>query len=195
MRTRLSRAPRTLQTSFQKSSIMRYETRQQREAAYMLRSMLDRPADWKGILKQFATALIFRIRFGVDIKDGSDPMIRVVADASHPLRHGGAPAGTPVDFFPLLRWMPRCLQNKSLRLASDWRWAVGRLHDEPFEAYMNSQTRAWSLTRDMLEQRQRQLDTGVEPELTIHDIKGAAAAVMAAGQETTWSSLIIMVLN
>jgi len=36
----------------------------------------------------------------VTINDDNDPYIQMAIDASYALGHGGAPAGTVVDFFP-----------------------------------------------------------------------------------------------
>ncbi|RDA84575.1 hypothetical protein CP532_1126 [Ophiocordyceps camponoti-leonardi (nom. inval.)] len=183
-----------LQTNFQKGTIVRYQPLQQREAARMLKDILERPADWEGVMKQFATAIILRVGFGSDINGDKDPLIQVAIDASQALTYGGAPGGTPVDFFPLLRWMPRFLQDRSLKLASDWKWAVRRLHDKPYEAYLGSKKGQGSLVQDMLEQRKEQLGRGDRPGMTIDDIKGAAATVFIAGLDTTWSSMLVMVL-
>lgn len=49
---------------------------------------------------RFATAVILGIGFGVNIADDNDAYIQMAADASYALGHGGAPAGTLVDFFP-----------------------------------------------------------------------------------------------
>ncbi|PHH79158.1 hypothetical protein CDD80_5525 [Ophiocordyceps camponoti-rufipedis] len=192
---RLRKHRRSVHASFQKSSIVRYQGFQEREAALVVRALLDRPAKWDALLKQFASALIFRLGFGIDVKDEDDPMIHIASDSLHSITHGGAPGGTPVDFFPLLRLMPRFLQDKSLKLAADWKWAVLKLHDEPFEAYIKSQKKTWSLMRDMLEQRQRELDEGEEPQMTIKDIKGATSNIYIAAQDTVWSALIVLVLG
>ncbi|PHH86202.1 hypothetical protein CDD83_10589 [Cordyceps sp. RAO-2017] len=186
---------RILQKSFQKSSIVRYQPLQEHETAVMLRGILDRPAGWETILRRFATAVVLGIGFGIRIESSDDPFIQVAADASYALAHGGAPAGTPVDFFPFLKSLPRFLHDRSLKFATDWRWAICNLHDMPFDAVLASEERRPSLVKDMLDQSQQQQVQGGEPELSHDDIKGAAGAVFAAGQDTTWSTLIVFVLN
>jgi len=137
------------------------------------------------------------IGFGIAIDSDDDPLVQVAADASYALGHGGAPAGTPVDFFPFLRWLPRWFHDRSLRFARDWRWAIRGLHDRPFEAVLAlaARDRRRSLIKEMLDQREAQLARGETPELTHDDIKGAAGAVFAAGQDTTWATLLVFVLN
>ncbi|KAF4595216.1 Cytochrome P450 [Ophiocordyceps camponoti-floridani] len=99
--------------------------------------LLNRPAERDALPKQFASALIFCLGFGIDVKDKHDHMIHLASGSVHSLPHGGAFSGAP---------------DKSLKLAADWKWAVLKLHDEPFEAYMKLQKKMWSLMHDMLEQ-------------------------------------------
>lgn len=186
---------RILQKSFQKSNIVQYQSLQERETALMLKGILNNPPEWENILRRFATAVVLGIGFGISIESDNDPFIQIAADASYALGHGGAPAGTPVDFFPFLKSLPRWFHDRSLKFATDWRWAIWNLHDKPFEAVLASEDRAQSLIRDMLDQRQYQIEKGDKPELSHDDIKGAAGAVYAAGQDTTWSTLIVFILN
>jgi len=190
---------RILQRSFQKGSIVQYQALQCRETAVMLRGFLDGGpgGGWDKALRRFATAVVLGIGFGIAIDSDDDPLVQVAADASYALGHGGAPAGTPVDFFPFLRWLPRWFHDRSLRFARDWRWAIRGLHDRPFEAVLAlaARDRRRSLIKEMLDQREAQLARGETPELTHDDIKGAAGAVFAAGQDTTWATLLVFVLN
>ncbi|PNY29093.1 O-methylsterigmatocystin oxidoreductase [Tolypocladium capitatum] len=186
---------RILQRSFQKSTIVQYQPLQERETALMLRGILNNPPEWENILRRFATAVVLGIGFGISIDGDDDPFIQIAADASYALGHGGAPAGTPVDFFPFLKSLPRWFHDRSLKFATDWKWAICNLHDKPFEAVLASEKRAQSLIKDMLDQRQHQIEKGEKPELSHDDIKGAGGAVYAAGQDTTWSTLIVFILN
>lgn len=186
---------RVLQKSFQKSTIVRYRPLQERETALLLKGIFNSPAEWESVLRRFATAVVLGIGFGIKIESDSDPFIQVAADASYALAHGGAPAGTPVDFFPLLKSMPRWFHDRSLKFATDWRWAICNLHDKPFDVVLASKQRHHSLMKDMLDQRDLQLERGQEPDMSHDDIKGAAGAVFAAGQDTTWSTLVVFILN
>ncbi|KAK3191175.1 hypothetical protein K4F52_002761 [Lecanicillium sp. MT-2017a] len=186
---------RLLQRFFQNSSIVQYRPLQERETAVMLKGLLENPADCENIIRRFATAVVLGIGFGITIDRPDDPFIQVAADASYALGHGGAPAGTPVDFFPILRYLPRWFHDRSLKFANDWRWAIQKLHNKPFDAAMATEERTASLIKDMLDLRRSQLESGQQPELSLDDIKGAAGAVYAAGQDTTWSTIIVFVLN
>jgi len=52
-----------------------------------------------------------------------------------------------------------------------------------------------SLIQALLADRQSRLERGEEAEMTIEDIKGAAGAAYAAGQDTTWSTLVVFISN
>ncbi|KAL7962608.1 cytochrome P450 [Trichoderma compactum] len=141
---------RTLQRSFQKSNIGQYRYLQEREAVALLRGIMDKPAEWEMALRRFSTAIALGVGF-------------VAEDASYALGHGGAPAGTPVDFFPLFRYLPG--------------------------------TRVQSLVQDMIDQRESQVQQGQVPDVSEQDVKGAGAAVFAAAQDTTWSTLVVFILS
>ncbi|TWU75198.1 hypothetical protein ED733_004920 [Metarhizium rileyi] len=186
---------RILQRNFQKSNIVRYRSIQERETVTMLHDIITSPVLWDKAIRRFATAVVLGIGFGIKVERDSDPFIQVAADASFALAHGGAPAGTPVDFFPLLNSLPSWFHDRTLKFARDWKWAIENLHDKPFDAVLASKERTGSLIQDMLDQRQLQITQGEKPELSYDDIKGAAGAVFAAGQDTTWATLTVFVLN
>lgn len=186
---------RILQKNFQKSNIVQYRPVQERETALMLQGMLARPTLWDTAIRRFATAVVLGIGFGIKVEQDNDPFIQVAADASYALAHGGAPAGTPVDFFPFLNSLPSWFHDRSLKFARDWKWAICNLHDKPFDAVLASEERSDSLMQDMVDQRQAQIEKGEQPELSHDDIKGAAGAVFAAGQDTTWATITVFILN
>ncbi|OAA72090.1 Cytochrome P450 [Cordyceps fumosorosea ARSEF 2679] len=186
---------RILQKSLSNSSIVQYRRMQERETAIMLKGLAANPAEWENVVRRLATAIVLGIGFGITIDSDKDPFIQVAADASYALGHGGAPAGTPVDFFPILRYMPRWLHDRSLKFANDWAWAIRNLHDKPFDAAVSTRRRTESIIQAMLDERQAQLGKGETPELELDDIKGAAGAVFAAGQDTTWATIMVFVIN
>lgn len=188
-----------LQKSFQKSNVIQYRPLQERETQILLKGIMNAPEQWETLLRRFATAVVLGIGFGITIKDDKDPFIQMAVDASYALGHGGAPGGTVVDFFPILKHFPNWLARSwSLKFARDWRWAIRQIHDAPFAAVrkdIEQDCAPASLIKTLLNQREALLEKGETEELTTEDIKGAAGAVYAAGQDTTWSTLVVFVLN
>ncbi|KAI8270418.1 Cytochrome P450 monooxygenase COX2 [Colletotrichum sp. SAR11_239] len=177
-----------LQKSFQKSNIQVYQDLQEREAKTLVEGILKQPEAWETALRRFATAIVMNIGFGVEVRSDNDPYIQMAIDASYALGHGGAPAGTLVDFFPFIKHLPDWLvRDRSLKFARDWRWAIRRIHDAPYAAVTAQKSPEHSLIKILLDQRNTQLKSGFS-DLSEDDIKGAAGAVYAAGQDTTWST-------
>ncbi|KAK6225704.1 cytochrome p450 [Colletotrichum tabaci] len=184
-----------LQKSLSRTSIPAYRGLQQKEARTLVEGIVRDPGSWETALRRFATAVVMSIGFGVDVESDDDPYIRIAADASYALGHGGAPAGTLVDYFPLLKYLPDWLvRDRSLKFARDWKWAIRQLHDVPYAAVVAQKSPKHSLVKIMLDVQREQAAAG-SPELAVDDIKGAAGAVYAAGQDTTWSTLVVFVLN
>lgn len=184
-----------LQNNFTQSNIARYRPIQLRETAVMLNGLLDSEQEWDNIIRRFATAVVLAIGFGIEVKSNDDKFIKIAEDASYALGHGGAPAGTPVDFFPLLRYMPSWFHDRSLKFANDHRFAIENLHNKPYDAVMEKENRTESLMQIMLDQQENQQHKTEGFKLSSDDIKGAAGAVFAAGQDTTWATLIVFTLN
>lgn len=189
---------RVLQRAFSPTSCVAYRELQEREAKTLLRGVLANTQNWETILRRFATAVVLGIGFGVDVKAENDPYIQIATDASYALGHGGAPAGTPVDFFPILKHIPDFIaRSRSLKFARDWEWSIRAIHDVPFAAVQKDISKGCaqpSFLNNLLRQQAIGKDQDANA-FNLEDIKGAAGAVFAAGQDTTWSTLVVFILN
>lgn len=189
---------KVLQRAFTPTSCVAYRDLQEREAHTMLRGILRSPESWETVLRRFATAVVLGIGFGVNVHSDDDPYIKIATDASYALGHGGAPAGTLVDFFPAARYFPDwIIRSRSLKFARDWRWSIQNIHEIPFAAAQEDFKKGCaqpSFIRTLLMQQAAGSDKDAMA-FTLNDVKGAAGAVFAAGQDTTWSTLVVFVLN
>ncbi|KAG7451643.1 cytochrome P450, partial [Guyanagaster necrorhizus] len=197
---RFQRNRKLIQSSFTKRQIVKYQELQTREARVLVRNLIQSPEEYDRLIRRFATAIIMDIAFGHEIKSDADPFIQIAADASYALGHGGAPAGTAVDFFPLLRYLPDSLSflSNSLKFARDWKWAIRKVHDIPFaavESQINEGNARPSITQSFLERLVTNAEKGIRDELKREDVKGAAGAIYAAGQDTTWSTIVVFLVN
>jgi len=188
-----------IQGSFTKPNCLQYQDLQEHETHQLIGGIMKNPDDWERQMRRFATAIVLGIGFGVNIKDDNDSYIQMAIDASYALGHGGAPAGTVVDFFPFLKHLPNWLARSwSLKFARDWKWAIQQIHDVPFAAVeqeMKDGTAQPSFIHTLLENSNLKAQRGEAIEFTPEDIKGAAGAIYAAGQDTTWSTLVVFILN
>ena len=114
-----------------------------------------RPEKWETALRRYATAVVLGAGFGVSIEEDDDPYVRMAEDASYALAHGGAPAGSLIDFLPsrrwflVHRWLNICLPStvrylpfwlaplQSLGFARRWHAAIRKIHEVPFAAVQN----------------------------------------------------------
>jgi cytochrome P450 len=190
---------KVIQGSFTKPKCVQYQDLQERETHQLIGGIMKSPGDWELVMRRFATAIALGIGFGVNITDDKDPYIQMATDASYALGHGGAPAGTVVDFLSILKYLPNWLARSwSLKFARDWKWAIRQIHDVPFAAVeqeMKDGTAQPSFTYTLLENNALKIERGEPIEFTSDDIKGAAGAIYAAGQDTTWSTLVVFILN
>ncbi|KAI4526012.1 cytochrome P450 [Schizophyllum commune Loenen D] len=177
---------RLLQSALSKVKITQYQDLQTREARRAVRSILAYPEKWETALRRYATAVVLGAGFGVSIEEDDDPYVRMAEDASYALAHGGAPAGSLIDFLPFLRYLPSWLAPlRSLRFARKWHIAIRKIHEVPFAA-------------QQLEARTSALDRGETYEMTHEDIQGAAGAIFAEQRSLirqTWATLTVFVLN
>ncbi|KAI5892518.1 cytochrome P450 [Schizophyllum commune H4-8] len=190
---------RLLQSALSKVKIAQYQDLQTREARRAVKSIRAHPEKWETALRRYATAIVLGAGFGVSIEEDDSPYVRMAEDASYALAHGGAPAGSLVDFLPFLRYLPTCLVPlRPLKFARKWHAAIRRIHEVPFAAVQKDIQEGIarpSLVQQKLEALTSALERSETPEMTHEDIRGAAGAIYAAGQDTTWATLTVFVLN
>ncbi|TAQ89292.1 hypothetical protein B7494_g2367 [Chlorociboria aeruginascens] len=188
-----------IQGSFTKSKCVTYQDLQKRETRQLLWGIMQAPDDWERLMRRFAAAIVLGIGFGVSITNNNDSFIQMAIDASYALGHGGAPAGTVVDFFPFLKHFPNWIARSStLKFARDWKWAITQIHDTPFaavEKQIKDGTAKPSFVHTLLGINAAKAEKGEPIEFNSDDIKGAAGAIYIAGQDTTWSTLVVFILN
>jgi cytochrome P450 len=193
-----------LQQSFTQSACKAYRPIQVEEARKATKAIIQRPGDWELLLRQYSQAVVLRIGFGIEVQEKDDPYVQMAIDVEEATGEGGVPASSLVDFFPWLRHMPSALSKISsltapLAHARRTRASIQRLHDAPWDA-IEPAIRADKVTQPsfMLTHFRRYLENeanGKPNEVTIEDLKGAAGAISIAGGNTTWSTIIVCILN
>lgn len=144
-------------------------------------------------------AVVLKVSYGVDVVDDDDPHIQIADDAMYATGNGGTPANSVVDLFPPARFLPDWLvRDWPLRFARKWSWAIRRLHDVPFAAAqkeLEGGASNGSFAHGLLETYYENERLGKKQEWSLEDIKGASGAIFIAGSDTTWATLMILVLN
>ncbi|KAJ5274090.1 hypothetical protein N7478_009215 [Penicillium angulare] len=193
-----------LQQSLTQSACKPYRPIQLEEARRAIKAILRKPHDWEFLLRQFSTAVVLRIGFGIDVQDENDPYVKMAIDVEEATGKGGVPGASIVDFFPVLRFLPSFMERVSaafqpLAHARRTRPSIQHLHDAPWDATEPSirSGKTWQPSF-MLTHFSKYLEhekNGTPGEASIADIKGAAGAISIAGGNTTWSTIIVCILN
>lgn len=193
-----------LQQSFTQSACKAYRPIQLEEARRAARAIARAPQNWELLLRQFSQAVVLRIGFGIEVQEENDPYVKMAIDVEEATGEGGVPAASLVDFFPVLRHIPdyvASLSNplKPLIHARRTKPYIQRLHDKPWDAVEPSiraeKASNPSFVHTHFGRYLANEAAGKPNETTIADLKGAAGAISIAGGNTTWSTIIVCVLN
>lgn len=188
-----------IQSNFTETAITAYRPLQEREARTACAGIVNAPGNWETITKRYSSAIVLNIGFGVTIDSNEHPYLQLAEDANFATTNGGTPASTLVDYFPVFKYCPSWLTNSSpLKHAREWKRAIQDLHEIPFAKVRQEISDGVAqdcLTKSLLEKYRENEEAGIRNELTIEDIKGACGAVFIAGANTTWSTIIICILN
>ncbi|KIV90822.1 hypothetical protein PV10_05430 [Exophiala mesophila] len=189
-----------LQTSFTQTACRAYRPIQEQEARQATSQILVNPREWDIILRQFSTAVVLRIGFGLGVTRRDDPYIRMAIDAEEATGKGGVPGASIVDFFPLLKHVPSwLLKFGPLEHARTSKPYIQTLHDAPWDVtepeIRRGNATMPSFMRTHLERYIKNAESGTPNEATIADLKGAAGAISIAGGNTTWSTIMVCILN
>ncbi|KAH8703845.1 cytochrome P450 [Talaromyces proteolyticus] len=192
-----------LQQSFTQSACKTYRPIQIEEARRAIKAILHQPEKWEGLLRNFSTAVVLRIGFGIDVQEQNDPYVKMAIDVEEATGEGGVPGFSIVDMFPLLRYLPSVCAVldifKPLAHARRTKASIQRLHDAPWDA-TEPLIRAGKATFPSFMRTHfgRYLENegkNMPNEATVADLKGAAGAISIAGGNTTWSTIIVAILN
>ena len=193
-----------LQSSFTQSACKAYRPVQAEEAHRAARGIISEPESWEVLLRQFSTAVVLRIGFGIEVQEKDDPYVKMTLDVEEATGQGGVPAGNVVDFFPILRYLPNDVSRISklfhpLKHARYTKQYIQRLHDAPWETVEPS-IRAQeppkpSFMHTHFGRYLANEAAGKPNEATIEDLKGAAGAIAIAGGNTTWSTIMVCILG
>lgn len=187
---------KVLQPPFAKSKVGQYQDYQLREALICCKSMLDDPENWVIAVRRFAVAIVLKISYGLNVDSSDSQWIKLAEESAEAIGKSGPPASSIMDRFPLTRYLPTWLPfMERLRYARTWRHAIEDITRLPFEAAMSSPT---SPTKSFVHHRMAihnsNLERSIPNDFTIEDIKGAAATIVIAGNDTTAATLMLLVL-
>ncbi|KAL2132834.1 hypothetical protein VTI74DRAFT_3233 [Chaetomium olivicolor] len=189
---------KVLQPPFAKSRVGQYTALQRKEALICCKGLIEDPENWLNAVRRFSVAVMLQIAYGIEVDGPGSPWIKLAEDTANAIGKSGAPASSIMDRFPATRYLPDWLPfMERLRYARTWRPAIQKLTSLPFEVAlgkigMNSGVESFVHTRAGI--WNANFREGVRNEFTLKDIKGAAATIVIAGNDTTAATLTLLVL-
>ncbi|SPQ21574.1 f2ac1eeb-b7f6-445d-8e4b-e27435fa4e97 [Thermothielavioides terrestris] len=189
---------RVLRPPFTRSNVGQYAAMQRKEALVCCQGMIDNPDHWLTAVRRFAVAIVLKIAYGLEVDGPSSRWIRLAENAANAVGKSGAPASSIMDRFPATRYFPDWLPfMERLRYARTWRSAIENITSLPFEAALSrmaSDGDNQSFVRTRIGILHEDTQKGLPSEFGIEDIKGAAATIVIAGNDTTAATLMLLVL-
>lgn len=188
---------RLFQSTFTQSAVKTFRPMQTYEARKAVRSLLVFPQDWRDTTLLLTTSVIFRIAYGQEVQSATSRYTSMAREANNATTNGGIAGSSVVDVFPLARYFLPSSLCEPLRHARQSRGAIKAIHDIPWDDNMRdieAGTAAPSFMKSHWERWVSNAKAGISQETTPEDLKGATAAVFIAGGNSTWGTILSMML-
>ncbi|TBU28897.1 cytochrome P450 [Dichomitus squalens] len=186
---------RILQQYLAKSEVARFRPIHTEEARKMLKHLVERPTDFDWMVRRFGAAVIMKIAYGHQIERDDDEYIKLTENVSLAHVDAGDPGTAPVDFFPILQylpwWFPGCWFN---RVVHNWSWAIKKFHNYPFEQVQRQMAEGHAPPSFLLTYLEDFSKPDYKGEHSLDDLKHATGAIYAGGAETTYSTINTFIL-
>ncbi|KAF7333578.1 Cytochrome P450 [Mycena sanguinolenta] len=193
-----TRHRRVHQSFFSRPRCAEFEPMQTQEARRLVRNLFESPTEKYGaVLSKFTTSILVSVVAGHKIGSDDDPYLELSKMVYQVFSVTGPPGGTPIDFFPPLRYFPSWFPGAYYAgVARAWRPVVRRLYNYPLEC-VQRQREAGNASPSFLLSQLEEIDSG-SSELNYEELKGAAATLFGAELPTRSAVavfLLAMVLN
>ncbi|KAF8188191.1 cytochrome P450 [Mycena galopus ATCC 62051] len=180
------------QSFFNRQRCAGFEPMQTQEARWLVRNLLASPTETSHIHRRFATSILVQVVAGHKIESNDDPYLELSKMVYQVFSITGPPGGTPIDFFPPLRFFPSWVPGAYYAgVARAWRPVVRKLYDYPMECEAGNASPSFLLLH------LGEIDNDAS-EMNYEELKGAAATLFGAELPTRSAVavfLLAMVLN
>ncbi|KAL0953803.1 hypothetical protein HGRIS_004985 [Hohenbuehelia grisea] len=187
---------RILHSNFTRDASRQWRGIQTSMARKLVQSLLAKPEDYSRLISWFTTALTLKIAYGLNIVSEDDEYIKIAEDMGHIMNNSGSPGGTPVDVFPFLQYLPSWFPGTYYaEVARKARPVIRKLYDLPLKKVQEDLANGLAAPSLAASELTRLMKDGQISDEDMTDIKGASMVIFAAGAETTWSTMLIFLLN
>ncbi|KAK0652564.1 cytochrome P450 [Cercophora newfieldiana] len=191
---------RALQPPFTKAKARQYTALQRKEALICCKSMIEDTSNsgWLNAVRRCSVAIVLKIAYGLDVDGPESPWIDLAEKSASAIGKAGAPGSSIMDLFPSTRYLPDWLPfMERLRYAHTWRAAIQNITELPFKAslsQMASKLDRRFFTHNGIASLNEKLNEHSQADFGLEDIKGAAATVLIAGNDTTAATVTLLIL-
>jgi len=170
----------------EKDKVVLYQPVLRKGTGRLLSALIDEPDDFIGHVKRFVGGLMLEIAYGHTAASAYDELITLAATVVREAMDAGSIAGTLVDYFPSLRYIPSWFPGGGFKRRAAWIHGMMReMYDRPYEqakAAVSRGTAKASFLTTLLESLAA--DGDLTPEHEEH-LKGAAIVLYTGGTDTT----------
>jgi cytochrome P450 len=156
----------------------------------LLTQLLEKPNDFLHHARYMTGDIIMKMIYGIEVLPAEDPYIMAAQDILEKMTVASIPGTYWVDFMPILKYIPDWLPGASFkRRAKEWKAAVSKTVDTPFQVAKNSianGTNLPSLTSSNLADIDYSEKNALQEE---EDLKNVAGTLYVVGADSTTSSM------
>ncbi|KAG1869546.1 cytochrome P450 [Suillus subluteus] len=169
-----------------------YDPIEEIETHRFLQRIFAKPEQLQAHIRHTAGAIILRISYGYDVKEGDDPFVDLADRAMDQLSRSTATGAFMVDIIPWLAKVPEWFPGTGFkRLAREWRQTLEEMVDTPYKFVKDQMATGIapvSFASNLLEGR-----TTLSAEED-HMVKWSALALYSGGADTTVSTIYSLFL-
>ncbi|KAI0630802.1 cytochrome P450 [Trametes polyzona] len=191
----LYRKHRKWMTDFmvRKTTLDGYQDIQRREIRNFLRNLNDTPEQFLDHIHLYLASILLEITYGLPIKSLDDEIVRLADRAIHGTNAAGRPGAVPVDFFPILKYIPTWVpfikfKKNAVLVRSQIRQWLDTGYETVVSAIASGKAAPCVLSTALAE------CNGAPTPTEAYDIKYLAFNVYGAGVETSRGTLTVFFL-
>ncbi|KAH8114930.1 cytochrome P450 [Phellopilus nigrolimitatus] len=186
---------RFIQQYLNSHAVVSFRPLQAEQVSILLKNLLNIPEEFRHHINQMSSAGLVKLTYGHNIVSGDDKFVNLAIDSTSRGSAAGIPGMTPVDIFPILRYIPIWFPGAGFkREALITRKLSDMMTEVPFNKVKEeraSGTAETSLVNNLLEDYENLKVIDEDHEL---NIKHLGAVMYAAGVDTTEVTLMSFIL-
>ncbi|KAJ7503304.1 cytochrome P450 [Mycena galericulata] len=169
-----------------KSTMANFEPLEETETHRFVKRLLANPDGLKDHIRKTAGAIILRISYGYEVKEGADPFVTLVDIAMEQFNLSSSPGGFLVNLVPALQHLPSWFPGAGFQsTAKSWAETLQQMAEQPYQ-FVKQQMAAGNAEKSLVSSL---LEGRTLTEAEEFDVKWLAASLYSGGAETTVAAI------